>query len=41
MMGNRVFVSDVQEGLQFVKYKPQENQLVVFADETLPRYSVS
>ena len=38
VMGNRVFVSDVQEGIQFVKYKPQENQLVIFADETIPRW---
>ena len=36
-MGNRVYVSDVQEGLHFMKYKPLENQIVIFADETMPR----
>lgn len=38
VMGNRVYVSDVQEGLHFMKYKPLENQIVIFADETMPRY---
>ena len=36
-MGNRVYVSDVQEGVHFVRYKAAENQLIIFADETLPR----
>ncbi len=39
-MGNRVYVSDVQEGIQFVKYKAQENQLTLYADETMPRYII-
>lgn len=40
-MGNRVYVSDVQEGVHFVRYKATENQLIIFADETLPRWSTA
>ena len=36
-MGSRIYVSDVQEAVHFVRYKPVENQLVVFADETYQR----
>ena len=36
-MGNRAYVSDVQEALHFVRYKAHENQLIIFADETLQR----
>ena len=39
--GWRVYVSDVQEAVHFVRYKPVENQLVVFADETGQRYSTA
>lgn len=39
--GSRVYVSDVQEAVHFVRYKPVENQLVVFADETGQRYSTA
>lgn len=31
-------MSDVQESVHFVKYKRGENQLVIFADETNPRW---
>jgi hypothetical protein len=37
-LGGRVYVSDAQEAVHFVRYKPVENQLVVFADETYQRY---
>lgn len=37
-LGGRVYVSDVQEAVHFVRYKPAENQLVVFADETYQRF---
>ena len=37
-MGNRIVVSDVQESFNFVKYKRQENQLIIFADDTVPRW---
>lgn len=40
-VGWRVYVSDVQEAVHFVRYKPVENQLVVFADETGQRFSTS
>lgn len=37
-LGNRVYVSDVQEAVHFVRYKAHENQLIIFADETLQRW---
>ena len=36
--GNRIFVSDVQESYFFVRYKRAENQLIVFADDSTPRW---
>ena len=38
-MGSRIYVSDVQEAVHFVKYKAADNQLVIFADEVYQRYS--
>jgi splicing factor 3B subunit 3 len=40
-MGRRVFVSDVQEAIQFLYYKPHENQLTIFADEAGPRFCMA
>ena len=40
-MGQRVFVSDVQESVYCVKYKRNENQLIIFADDTHPRWITS
>ena len=37
-LGQRVYVSDVQESVHFVRYKRMENQLIIFADDTNPRY---
>lgn len=37
-MGQRVYVADVQESVFCVKYKRNENQLVIFADDTYPRW---
>lgn len=37
-MGNRIFASDVQESVYMVRYKRQENQLIIFADDTHPRW---
>ncbi|KAK2157142.1 hypothetical protein NP493_1904g00008 [Ridgeia piscesae] len=37
-MGNRIVVSDIQESFHFVRYRRQENQLIVFADDTTPRW---
>ncbi|KAH7980736.1 hypothetical protein HPB49_018772 [Dermacentor silvarum] len=37
-MGNRVVVGDVQESFFFLRYKRQENQLVIFADDAVPRW---
>lgn len=36
-VGNRIIASDVQDSFHFVRYKRQENQLIVFADDTNPR----
>ena len=40
-IGDRILVSDVQESVHFVKYRRSENQLVIFADDTSPRYVTS
>uniref|UniRef100_A0A5S6QBT0 CPSF_A domain-containing protein n=1 Tax=Trichuris muris TaxID=70415 RepID=A0A5S6QBT0_TRIMR len=37
-MGSRVFVCDVQESVLFFRYKTNENQLILFADDTFQRY---
>lgn len=37
-MGQRIYVSDVQESIFFLKYKRNENQLIIFADDTHPRW---
>ena len=37
-LGQRVFVSDVQESVFYVRYKRQENQLILFADDTNQRW---
>lgn len=39
--GDRIYVSDVQESIQFVKYKKSENQFYTFADEFVPRWLTS
>ena len=36
--GNRIFVSDIQESYFFLRYKAAENQLIVFADDSTPRW---
>jgi len=35
--GDRIYVSDIQESVHFVKYKKAENQLYIFADHPTPR----
>ncbi|KAL3284335.1 hypothetical protein HHI36_018499 [Cryptolaemus montrouzieri] len=37
-MGKRIFVADVQESILMVRYKRVENQLIIFADDTHPRW---
>lgn len=37
-IGDRIVCSDIQESVHFVKYRRSENQLVVFADDTTPRW---
>ena len=40
-MGTRIVVSDVQESCHFLTYKRAENQLVIFADDHVPRFVVT
>ncbi len=37
-LGSRILVGDIQESFFFVRYKREENQLICFADDTLPRF---
>jgi splicing factor 3B subunit 3 len=37
-IGLRIIVSDVQESFHFLRYRPKENSLSVFADDTNPRW---
>eukprot|EP01136_Pigoraptor_vietnamica_P039230 Opistho-1_new@9770 len=37
-MGPRIVVGDVQESFHFLKYRPTENLLTIFADDTVPRW---
>ncbi|KAF1745117.1 hypothetical protein MXB_2594 [Myxobolus squamalis] len=37
-IGHRLVVFDAQESFHFVKYKPHENQLIIFADDVTPRW---
>eukprot|EP01147_Barroeca_monosierra_P004133 gene4133-67_t len=38
VMGTRIVVADQKESVLFVKYKPSENRLSVFCDDTSPRW---
>jgi splicing factor 3B subunit 3 len=38
---NRIFVSDTSESIHVLKYKKEENQLYLFADDVLPRWVTS
>lgn len=40
-MGQRIYVADVQESTYFVRYKRAENQIIIFADDTHPRWITS
>eukprot|EP01025_Chloroclados_australasicus_P032349 TRINITY_DN3279_c1_g1_i8.p1 TRINITY_DN3279_c1_g1~~TRINITY_DN3279_c1_g1_i8.p1 ORF type:complete len:556 (-),score=86.09 TRINITY_DN3279_c1_g1_i8:188-1855(-) len=37
-MGDRVYVGDIQESFHYLKYKRQENQLYIYADDCAPRW---
>ncbi|KAF0289333.1 Splicing factor 3B subunit 3 [Amphibalanus amphitrite] len=37
-LGQRVYIADVQESVFYVRYKRQENQLILFADDTNQRW---
>lgn len=38
-MGDRIYVGDGNDGFLFVKYRKTHNQLVIFADDVLPRFT--
>ena len=40
-MGPRIFVCDSQESCFFMRYKHEDNQIIIFADDTLPRFVTS
>ena len=40
-VGQRIIVCDVQESCHWIRYRRQENQLVIFADDTYPRWVTS
>jgi splicing factor 3B subunit 3 len=40
-MGPRIFVCDSQESCFFMHYKHEDNQIIIFADDTLPRFVTS
>uniref|UniRef100_T1J553 Splicing factor 3B subunit 3 n=1 Tax=Strigamia maritima TaxID=126957 RepID=T1J553_STRMM len=37
-LGHRIYVSDIQDSIHFVRYRRHENQLIIFADDTHPRW---
>ncbi|KAJ1503346.1 Splicing factor 3B subunit 3 [Coelomomyces lativittatus] len=37
--GNRLVVTDLQESVHFVMYRYQDNKMVVFADDVVPRWT--
>lgn len=39
--GNRILVCDVQESVFYAMYKPFNNRIIIFADDTMPRWVVS
>ena len=39
--GSRIIVSDVQESVVYVVYKYQENRLIPFVDDVIPRWTTS
>lgn len=39
--GSRIIVGDMQESLSFAVYKAPENRLLVFADDTQPRWTTA
>ena len=38
---DRIFAADVSESIHVLKYKPDENQLYIFADDVLKRYTTA
>ncbi|KZT06669.1 uncharacterized protein LAESUDRAFT_700021 [Laetiporus sulphureus 93-53] len=41
MQGSRILVGDMQESIHYVAYKSPQDRLLIFADDTQPRYITS
>lgn len=39
--GPRIFVTDAQESIFFMRYKHEDNQIIIFADDICPRFVTS
>jgi splicing factor 3B subunit 3 len=39
--GTRILVGDMQESVSYVTFKPSENRLLIFGDDTLPRWTTA
>ncbi|CAG8455093.1 129_t:CDS:10, partial [Racocetra fulgida] len=37
-MGNRIIVCDMQESVHYASYRPHDNRIIIFADDTTPRW---
>ncbi|KAJ3636391.1 hypothetical protein Zmor_004276 [Zophobas morio] len=40
-LGNRIYAGDIQESYHFVKYNGDQNRLVIYADDVVPRWVVA
>lgn len=40
-MGPRIYVTDAQESIFFMRYKHEDNQIIIFADDVMPRFVTS
>ncbi|CAG8605229.1 6855_t:CDS:10 [Paraglomus brasilianum] len=36
--GNRIIVNDIQESIHYASYRPHDNRIIIFADDTTPRW---
>lgn len=41
VMGDRIFVGDLQESFHYMKYKRSENSMYIYADDLVPRHITS
>ena len=36
--GNRIIVCDIQESIHYASYRQHDNRIIIFADDTTPRW---